>query len=303
MKYNITPADRAPVPASYALEDRYLGYRDADRAKPYANYFQERSLPVQEHVKEALIVGPQASEYGPRISELADDLAKPGYRRMETGYTINSDGHIVVSILTHMPRVTGEMWDWWFGWHGGETARYKLWNPDAHYYSAVGDDRSADRTLTDRQRYINNVSYVDEYLGEDKSPLTVRFYDPRKLGFSESKPGETTITARGGLSTMPVSFAWLVHQVRATDEGSEMRSRFVVNDFEMLKLPAEAVVSPAGKAMTNAPLRALAGIALPRVGAQKLNHFGPAMLFHCATEMNHLATFLPELYAEYRETA
>ena len=42
-----TDADRADVPASYVIEDRYLGYRDADRAKPYASDFSEDVLPVQ----------------------------------------------------------------------------------------------------------------------------------------------------------------------------------------------------------------------------------------------------------------
>jgi len=302
MKYTLTPADTAPVPGNYATETRYLGYRDEDRAKPYAKYFQEHTLPMQEHVREALLVGPQSGEYGTRLSELADDMSRPGYLPMETGYTINDDGKIVVSILTKMPGVTGEMWDWWFGWHSSETARYKLWHPDAHYFSAVGDSRSAARDLTDRQRYVDNVSYVDEYLGEERSPLTVRFYDPTKLGFAPSKPGETVIAARGGLSTVPVAFAWLVHQVRATDDGAEMRSRFIVNDFEMLKVPKHSVASPAGRAMTAGPARAFAGAALPRAAARKLREFGPAMLTHCAQEMNHLATFLPQLFEEFRDT-
>jgi hypothetical protein len=200
-----------------------------------------------------------------------------------------------------MPGVTGEMWDWWFGWHGTETARYKLWHPDAHYFSALGEDRSADRSLTDRQRYVDNVSYVDEYLGHERSALSVRFFDPARFGFAPSRPGETTIVARGGLSTAPVSFAWLIHQVRATDNGAEMRSRFIVNDFSVLPLPAHAVTSRAGRAMTAAPLRVTAGRLLPAVAARKVSEFGPVMVQHCAQEMNHLASFLPQLYEEFRD--
>ena len=55
------------------------------------------------------------------------------------------------------------------------TARYKLWHPDAHLCSAVAEDRSRDRALTDRQRYIGNVSYVDEYLGGTVHRLAVPF--------------------------------------------------------------------------------------------------------------------------------
>jgi len=207
-----------------------------------------------------------------------------------------------VSILTRMPGVTGGMWDWWFAWHGSDTSRYKLWHPDAHYFSAMGEDRSGNRELTDRQRYIDNVSYVDEYLGEKRSPLTVRFFDPAKLGFAEAPAGGTTIVARGGLSTMPVSFAWLIHQVRPTDDGCEMRSRFLVNDFEVLGLPAHSSTGAAGSILGNPAARGVAGKVLSRVAKQELRVFGPNMLQHCAQEMNHLASFLPALYEEFRGT-
>lgn len=302
MKYHVTPADRLPLPTRYITEPRYLGFKPADESKPYADFFQPHVQPIQDQAKEALIAGPVASEYGVRLAELVDAMSRPGYLPLETGYTLNADGHIVVAVLTKMPGVTGEMWDWWFGWHGVETARYKLWHPQAHVFTAMADDRSHDRSLTDRQRYINNCSYVDEYLGEDLSPLTVRFVDPKDVGFAASKPGETTIVARGGFSTSPLSFAWLVHQVRATEDGAEMRSRFVVNDLELLSVPAHAL--PAGKTrlLTNPLIRSIANKTLPHVTGQKLEHFGPRMLHHCAQEMNHLATFLPALYDRFSGT-
>ncbi|WP_132992696.1 DAPG hydrolase family protein [Gordonia zhaorongruii] len=301
MRYVPTAADRAAAPASYPSEARYLGYRDDDYQSPWAPYFQEESQPVQEHVKDALISGPSPSEYGFSVDEAADVMSRPGYRKLETGYTEMDDGQLMVAALTKMPNVTGEMWDWWFGWHGTDTTRYKLWHPDAHYYSAMGQDRRANRELTDRQRYIDNVSYVDEYLGEKRSPLTVRFFDPTKLGFPEAPRGGTTVVARGGLSTLPISFAWLIHQVRPTDDGCEMRSRFIVNSFEVLDLPAHSVTSPAGKMLANPLTRKVGRAPIAKVGRQDLRVFGPDMLQHCAQEMNHLATFLPSLYEEFRD--
>jgi len=302
MRYETTHADRQPLPASYPTEARYLGYRDADRTAPWARYFKEDTLPVQPHVLAALAAGPAPSEYGFTLDQAASVLSQPGYRKMETGYTVLEDGKIMVSVLTHMPGVTGEMWDWWFGWHSCDTSRYKLWHPDAHYYSALGEDRRADRTLTDRQRYINNVSYVDEYLGENRSDLTVRFIDPSRLGFEASKPGSTVIVARGGSTSLPVSMAWLVHQVRATEDGAEMRSRFIFNDFQLLDLPPESVSSAQGKALAAMPALERAGFQVPPQAHQQLRLIGPDMLYHCAAEMNHLASFLPQLYAEFRDT-
>ncbi|PXW91971.1 hypothetical protein C7444_12818 [Sphaerotilus hippei] len=300
MRYQLTSADRAPIPASYDIEARYLGYRTEDHAKPYAKYFQKCALPIQAHAREAMITGPVAAEYGIRLSNAADMLARPGYLPQETGYTLNSDGHIVVSVLTKMPGVTGEMWDWWFGWHGAETARYKLWHPDAHVYTGMGEDRSQIPGLSDRQKYINNVSYVDEYLGASFSPLTVRFVDPQSVGFAPSKPGNTVIVARGGLTPLPLSFAWLIHQVRATPDGSEMRSRFFANCVEVLNLPSRSTHSATGKIMTLPVVNGLANTILSSKNFVKLREFGPDMMFHCAQEMNHLASFLPELYAEFK---
>ena len=37
-------------------------------------------------------------------------------------------GVVMVNVLTDLPDVSAEMWDWWIGWHGRETARYKLCN-------------------------------------------------------------------------------------------------------------------------------------------------------------------------------
>lgn len=180
---------------------------------------------------------------------------------METGWTRLDNGVTAIACLTDMPGVTAAMWDWWFGWHGRQTARYKLWHPDSHQFSALGEDRGedrgADRSLTDRERYLDNVSYVDEYIGGEMHRLAIRFFDQTRLGFDDV-PGTTHICARVGFSTVPLAHGWLVHQVRPTDRGSEMRSRFF------------------------------------------LNH--PDLLVHCATEMNHLASFLPQLHAEFNGT-
>lgn len=175
----------------------------------------------------------------------ADRITRPGYEYLESGWTRLSSGVVMVGVLTPMPGVTAKMWDWWFGWHSTESARYKLWFPDAHQYAALGEDRSADRTLTDRQRYIGNVSYVDEYIGGRLQKLAIRFLDPEKMGIPASS-GTTHICARVTLSTHPVAIGWLIHQVRPTDDGAEMRSRFFLNDTGILDLPARPLSPSAG---------------------------------------------------------
>ena len=213
MEYAITRADRAPLPASWSSEPRYLGYREVDRAKPYARFFRPDTLAVQPRVVEALVEGMSPAELGYGLAAVADRLPRPGYEPIETGWTRLDDGVLAVSVLTCMPRVTAAMWDWWFGWHSRESARYKLWHPCAHQFAALGEDRGADRSLTDRQRYVENVSYVDEYIGGRMEHLAIRFIDPDRMGFAD-RPGHTFVCARVSLAERPIAIGWLVHQVR-----------------------------------------------------------------------------------------
>ncbi|MGV9802022.1 DAPG hydrolase family protein [Mycobacterium sp. NPDC003449] len=300
--YTPTAADRAPMPASYAAEPRYLGYGEGDAAKPYAKYFRTDTLPIQDHVREALIGGMAPIEYAYGLRDAADIMSRPGHHKMETGWTRVPGGYLI-AVLTDMPDVTAEMWDWWFGWHSTESARYKLWYPDAHQFTAIGEDRSADRTLTDRQRYIDNVSYVDEYVGGTLQRLAIRFVDPARLGFDELDKGTTAICARVGLSQYPVALGWLVHQVRPTARGSEMRSRFFLNDPALLDLPAQAVPGRGAPLLAGRAARLVGAAALPHLAGRMMGaNFGHDLAFHCAAEMNHLASFLPDLHEEFKDT-
>ncbi|GAA0949710.1 hypothetical protein GCM10009554_48680 [Kribbella koreensis] len=302
IRYATTRADRACFPHSYKTERRYLGYRLDEESKPYAKYFQLDTRPVQDHVREAVVAGMAPTEYAYGIEDAARIMSRPGYHKMETGWT-RVPGGLMISVLTDMPGVTGQMWDWWFGWHSTETARYKLWYPDAHQFSALGEDRSADRTLTDRQRYIDNVSYVDEYVGGSLQRLAIRFTDPKRLGFDEPGSGHAVICARVGLSQYPVAQGWLIHQVRPTSAGAEMRSRFFLDSTEVLDLPDHSLPGRGATLLTGRTARKLGGSALPRLGRKVLGPtFGQDLLYHCGAEMNHLASFLPQLHEEFNGT-
>jgi len=300
--YQISAADRRPLPQRYRDEPRHLGYCDDELERPFAHHFRQEVEPIQRHAIDALLAGRAPSEFGYEVDEVVDHLSRPGYDALETGWTRTSRGTLAVSCLTDMPGVTAQMWDWWFGWHSRDSARYKLWHPGAHQFAAIGDDRSSDRSLSDRQRYHDNVSYVDEYVGQSLSHLAIRFLDPARVGFDE-QPGVTHICARLGTSNFPVGAGWLVHQVRPTDGGSEMRSRFFLGHPEIMGLPPTSTSNPAvsrvltSRAGRNALKPVIAAISRHQMG----NHLGRALVNHCATEMNHLATFLADLYAEFRD--
>ncbi len=91
--------------------------------------------------------------------------------------------------------------------------------------------------------------------------------------------------ARTGLADIPIDVGYLAHHVRRTAGGSEMRSRFWIGGRY-----AAGRNSVLGTVLSKA-----AGLFMRPTEAD-----ARALLVHCAEEMQHLAQFLPALYAEFR---
>ncbi len=158
--------------------------RNELRGKPYESYFRWEMDPLPDHVKQTLARGESnPSDVLPRAD--VDRLLEPGYLPLETGHATLADGTAHVAVLTHFPGATGEMIDWWFGWHGIETERYKLWHPQAHLFSRMRYERTESSDSDDRRKYIGNTSYVDEYVGPIIHRLAISFDEPRHFGLSE----------------------------------------------------------------------------------------------------------------------
>lgn len=264
----------------------YLGMADGDLDNVwYAKYWHPHMAPLPAHITEALAVGPQSASLFLPLTTICE-LTEPGYQRLENGFGLDDSGAGLVAALTNMPRVTPAMWDWWFSWHGSDSRRYKLWYPNAHLYAGWRDGLTENPGKTDREGYINRTSLVDEYIGSAKLCLAIRFVPPETLGFDKKTfvdPAEATIIcARVGLSAVPCDIGYLVHYVRRTAEGAEMRSRFWQGGQYVASRSDEVI--PAAIALRNDAMAIWQAYTL---------------LAHCAKEMNHLAGFLPELYADY----
>ncbi|MCQ4119568.1 DAPG hydrolase family protein [Rhodococcus tibetensis] len=246
----------------------------------------DRTLPPTPSVAAAYTGPPTPAEGIPEASTLHTELAATDYSPIETGYGRTSSGKVWVAVHTEMPGVTAAMWDWWFGWHSAESARYKLWHPDAHLYAGLAVDKSAE-SISDRAKYIGNVSYVDEYIGPKLQQLAIAFQDPLAHGF-EVPDGHTMILARVGSAVAPLNVGWLAHQVRPIAGGCEMRSRFYL-DMWGIRLPD---IRNAVAAVERGPSLDPRDIATDMEAAREL-------LLHCGQEMHHLARFLPDLYNEF----
>jgi hypothetical protein len=258
------------------------------RGRSYERYFRWEMSPLPDHVDWVLRQGESGADRAlPRAD--VNRLLEPGYLPLETGYASLPDGTAHVAVLTQFPGATGEMIDWWFGWHGAETERYKLWHPQAHLFAQTRYQRTGARGLTDRQRYVGNTSYVDEYVGPSIFRLAISFHEPRDFGFDQhafKDAGVTTaVCARVGFSDRPVDSGFLIHLIRETAEGCEMRSRFWMGEVNLRPLPNR---NPLDQVLNTRFVRRM----------MTPTRLARDLMVHCAEEMNHLAGFLPDLFAQ-----
>ena len=128
------------------------------------------------------------------------------------------DGGIQVSVRTDMPGVTPAMWSWWFGWHGCDSRRYKLWHPRAHV-SAQWQD-GADDGRRGEARYVGRTSLITEYIGSSTLAASIQFVDALDVRPAGRRCDVVPICARLGSSDVPVDAGWFVHHIRATDDGA-----------------------------------------------------------------------------------
>ena len=269
--------------------DRYLGMRPGDLdGKPYARYWNPDMGPMQEQVQRAILHGVEASELGFPVTE-ANQLLEPGYLALENGYTRLANGQVFVAVHTKMPRVSSKMIDWWFGWHYMESQRYKLWHPRAHVANRAEKMIGDDPGLSDREKYLANPNYVTEYVGSDLLDIVIRFSESSDFldvsRFHVAGIG-TAVCGVIGYQNSPLAFGLIIHLIRETDDGCEMRSRFWLGQIEIQGLPTKGILNRIASS------KFVAKRAVP-------TELGRDMAVHCGMEMNHLASFLPDLYADY----
>lgn len=257
----------------------YLGYKAEDYAATYARFYNETIKDVSPVIREALRFSPYAAGMFPAF-EKASYLKRKEYTATENGYSFEDDGSVNIACLTKMPGVTPAMWHWWFGWHGCAANRYKLWHPKAHVSAQWKD---GDQSL---EAYINRTSLIEEYIGTKLEKASIQFFDPCTIGLQNTED-TVYICARIGYTSLPVNFGWLIHQVRKTEYGAEMRSRFWIGG-QYIQIRLGGSVSKYISSLLQK---------LVKPGKQQAID----LLMHCSEEMNHLAAFLPSLYQQYNQ--
>jgi hypothetical protein len=266
---------------------------DAEKQEPYATYYHRESAKVSSSVTADIERSPYPSKDALPFERI-NDLLTPGYLPIENGYAYLPDGSVYVAVLTEMPKVTGEMLDWWFWWHPMSSLRYKIWYPEAHFAASMDVDQHVyqQRKGPYRERYWNTTNYPVEDVGIGKDTLSITFVPPSDFGFDETRFEEADVATVvcgivGSVTKKLRQFAHMCHFARKNGEGVELRSRFWIG-YRILKdgVPEKSVMTK----LINK--RAAKRLLLPR-------NAGIAMATHCAQEYSNLAEILPELYATY----
>ncbi len=268
---------------------------DAEKQEPYAEYYTRKPARIPPKVFDDIKKSPYPVEDA-LLFENINDLLNPGYLSVENGYCHMPDGSVYVAVRTEMPKVTGEMLDWWFWWHPINSLRYKIWYPETHFGTTLNVDLGAykNRKGPYRERYWNTINYPVEDIGVGRDTLSINFVPPADFGFDVPRFEEanvaTVICAKVGSVTKKLrQHTCMCHFVRKKKKGVEMRSRFWIG-HTVLKagVPDGSIIN---KLINKKIVKKLL---LPK-------NVGSAMAMHCAQEYNNLAAILPELYNKYEE--
>lgn len=250
---------------------------EKEREKSYAKYFNMPYPPVAEET-----LAQMAESMDPAFAlplENLNDLLKPGYLPREVGYCMMPDGSGYVSSYVKMPGVTREMIEWWFAWHGMESLRYKIWDPDDHYEAHVSKQHLKQRLnpeLSLCEKNWNTSDFVLENVGDGTSALRISFRSPESFGFDMeefNKQKVTAICAHSGPPNWDIPRTTFVHFAREIEGGIELRTRFWLGWMIVNKKPIRTDFQ--------FDIRRVAGLAK-----------------HSPKEYTRLASILPQLYAE-----
>lgn len=208
----------------------------------------------------------------------------PGYAEGEPEFKTEvkrlPNGIYEVSALTPMPGVTPEMVRWWFADYMETPEHYERWFPGAHIWMDWENKVPGE--------YVGASHLVHEYIGEDMQKLRIQFVPPEEiLGDVLLRDGDVAVCAKPGLLEQPINGGQMCHIIRATEDGAEMRSRFWLGMV--------------AKRDGNEQVASIEGIVANTYLARRLGVSRSAaidLMNHCTEEMNILAGFLPDLYAE-----
>jgi hypothetical protein len=214
-------------PSPVSMDDvRKMNRRElteAEKSKPYAKYFYKELAEVPAEDLARVNAGPVDPASATPIGD-RNDLMKPGYLEVETGYTVMPDGSGFAATLVKMPGVTPEMLDWWFNWHPLEGLRYAMWCPVAHTDISVknpGQHLDSSGVSLKERNYGSTHYPVEGFNLEGSQKVAIHFFSPQDFGLDMSMFAEPGISraycANVVLDLLKTPFNAFFHAIREVD--------------------------------------------------------------------------------------
>jgi phloretin hydrolase len=254
------------------MAQNWVPVTEEDKNKSYYKYYLEEMTDAPPEHYQKVLAGPidpaKALPFKDR-----NRLFDPGYFEEEIGYCVMPDGTGYISNLVKMPGVTGEMFDWWFAWHGLDNLRYTIWDHEDHYRAeSMQKEKGRNKLLSYKERYWDTSHRIYEDVGNGPQNILINFKNPGDLGYDVSKigtPACSTIVCSNGMC----------HFVRESEGGVELRTRFWMG-----------YVYQKGKVIKTIP----DGVRIPEQPLRALN-------LHNIKEFTNLAALLPRIFPEERD--
>lgn len=222
-------------PGSPEAEPACGALNEAEATSVWAGFFDASPPPVPQELLDALKPGQQMDPGKALMQENINDILKPGYLDVETGYCTLPGGGAYASVLHRMPELTCDVFEWFMRWWGGKDIGYKLWCPGYHYKSAYG--------------WVNEDvgnGPEDIYFIKDLAPEDFRF-DPNVYHASDTilTCSSNAISKRtlAGPEEEPLPSV-VAHFIRPAGKGMELRSRFWLGFQCSPELGLHRVISP-----------------------------------------------------------
>lgn len=256
------------------------------KAVALEDYLSRPLSPPEAAVAAAIEQGPIEPRQALALERLAR-LLDPRPLEVESGWCTLPDGVGYVIVRTAMPRVSGEMVDWWFDWHPRDPLRYRVWHPAAHRSNSLQPP-----PVAGAKAHWGAVHRPVEDVGLGVVRARIDFQPPSAMGLPgdqlENPEIATIVCGWVGDERRGVRHTPMFHVFLREEEGVVLRSAFWLGAAVR---PYGALGGVGERVLNNRLLRRAALPAgLPR-----------ALATHCAEEYANLATLLPELFERFGE--
>lgn len=256
-----------------------VGVSKEEKSLPYYKYFERELAKIPE---EKIKILDKPSDI-PAVSFEEKNLFLAGEDKnfCQIGYGVAQDGSAFVCNETYMPKVTGEMLDWWFAWHSvGSDLRYKIWDNEDHYFARA--DNAAyvcNPEIPVNQKTWGVNHYILEDIGAGADFVKLCFKRPKDFGYDEKIIGSANCQSLVCAIGAGNCAAAMTHKWYAYKNGVNFVSRFWIGYAEV-----------DGKIIKALP----EGVKVPIEVSRNL-------FAHNIKEFSNLASILPEVYAENKD--